>query len=76
MLTEPLDSNIFVSGEGHDQSGQLRIFFFTSRKVCLSDTPQYNGIVLDKVLFQQNIMIFFLSHHENICCGYSLEVPC
>ena len=29
-----------------------------------------------KVLFSiQKVLIFFLFLHENICCGYSLEVP-
>ena len=33
-------------------------------------------IALVKVLFSvQKVLIFFLFLHENICCGYSLEVP-
>ena len=27
------------------------------------------------LLFNQKVLIFFLFLHENICCGYSLEVP-
>ena len=29
----------------------------------------------DKVLSSTKMYIFFLFLHENICCGYSLEVP-
>ena len=35
-------------------------------------------IAADKALlffFNQKLLIFFLNLHENICCGYSLEVP-
>ena len=33
-------------------------------------------IALDKMLFfSPKVLIFFLFLQENICCGYSLEVP-
>ena len=27
------------------------------------------------IFINQNVLIFFLFLHENICCGYSLEAP-
>ena len=27
------------------------------------------------LFFNPKVLIFFLFHHENICCGYSLEAP-
>ena len=35
----------------------------------------YMYVAPDEALFQQKVVIFFLFPHENICCGYSLEVP-
>ena len=30
----------------------------------------------EQVFGDNSVIIFFLYLHKNICCGYSLEVPC
>ena len=39
----------------------------TSASICLR-AP-------DKALFQPKVLILFLFLHENLCCGFSLEMP-
>ena len=40
------------------------------------DDVRCNSIAPDLALFfSQKVLVFFLVLHENICCGYSLEVP-
>ena len=33
------------------------------------------AILVHSTFYNQKILIFFSFLHENICCGYSLEVP-
>ena len=46
-----------------------RIKLHLSRCVCVT------LLQIRRFFFIQKIVIFFLFLHENICCGYSLEVP-
>ena len=45
--------------------------------ICNDGLPMIvEYIALDKMLFfNKKVLIVFLFLHENICCGYSLEVP-
>ena len=47
----------------------------THIKTCL--LIKYKNIIPDNAFFflDKKVLIFFLFLHENICCGYSLEVP-
>ena len=36
----------------------------------------YIALVKTFFFFNPKVLIFFLCLHKNICCGYSLEVPC
>ena len=46
------------------------------KKCCfLWGVTIFTQFLIRYFFFYLNVFIFFLFHHEHICCGYSLEVP-
>ena len=53
-----------------------RSIYKAKDNIALAKSTHMKCIAPDKALFStQKVSIFFLLLDENICCGYSLEVP-
>ena len=49
--------------------------FDLTKEFDVSSHPHLLFSIVQGIFFHQKVSIFFLFLDENICCGYSLEVP-